>query len=298
MAGPLEKRVRFTSAWLPWALLTPQVLIIAVFFFWPAAQAVLQSLQVQDSFGLSTEWAGLANFKQLFGDSAYLESFRTTAVFSILVAVLGIALSLMLAVFADRVIKGALAYRTMLIVPYAVAPAVAGVLWVFMFSPSIGVVAYGLARFFGFEWNHLLNSTHAMSLIVAAAVWKQISYNFLFFVAGLQSIPKSLIEAAAIDGARPWRRFWSIQFPLLTPTTFFLLVINVVYAFFDTFAIVDATTAGGPGRDTSILVYKVYQDGVKAGDIGGSAAQSVVLMLIVVALTVLQFRYVEKKVNY
>ena len=294
----MEKRVRFTSAWLPWVLLTPQVLIIAVFFFWPAAQAVLQSLQVQDSFGLSTEWAGLENFKTLFGDSAYLESFKTTATFSILVAVLGIALSLMLAVFADRVIKGALAYRTMLIVPYAVAPAVAGVLWVFMFSPSIGVVAYGLSKFLGFEWNHLLNSTHAMSLIVAAAVWKQISYNFLFFVAGLQSIPKSLIEAAAIDGARPWRRFWTIQFPLLTPTTFFLLVINVVYAFFDTFAIVDATTSGGPGRDTSILVYKVYQDGVKAGDIGGSAAQSVVLMLIVVALTVLQFRYVEKKVNY
>ena len=294
----MEKRVRFTSAWLPWVLLTPQVLIIAVFFFWPAAQAVLQSMQLQDSFGLSTEWVGLENFKTLFSDSAYLESFKVTAIFSILVAVLGIALSLLLAVFADRVIRGALAYRTMLIVPYAVAPAVAGVLWVFMFSPSIGVVAYGLAKFFGFEWNHLLNSTHAMSLVVAAAVWKQISYNFLFFVAGLQSIPKSLIEAAAIDGARPWRRFWSIQFPLLTPTTFFLLVINMVYAFFDTFAIIDATTQGGPGRDTVIMVYKVYQDGVKGGDIGSSAAQSVVLMLIVILLTVLQFRYVEKKVNY
>ena len=294
----MEKRVRFQSAWLPWVLLTPQVIIIAVFFFWPAAQAVLQSLQVQDSFGLSTEWAGLANFKQLFGDSAYLESFKVTAIFSLLVAVLGIAISLMLAVFADRIIKGALAYKTMLIVPYAVAPAVAGVLWVFMFSPSIGVVSYGLAKFFGFDWNHLLNSTHAMTLVVAAAVWKQISYNFLFFLAGLQSIPKSLIEAAAIDGARPWRRFWSIQFPLLTPTTFFLLVINMVYAFFDTFAIVDATTQGGPGRDTVIMVYKVYQDGVKGGDIGSSAAQSVVLMLIVVSLTVLQFRYVEKKVNY
>jgi sn-glycerol 3-phosphate transport system permease protein len=294
----MEKRVRFTSSWLPWVLLTPQGIIIAVFFFWPAAQAVLQSMQLQDSFGLSTEWAGLDNFKTLFADSAYLESFKTTAVFSVLVAVLGIALSLMLAVFADRVIRGALLYRTMLIVPYAVAPAVAGVLWVFMFSPSIGVVAYGLAKFFGFEWNHLLNSTHAMSLIVAAAVWKQLSYNFLFFVAGLQSIPKSLIEAAAIDGARPWRRFWTIQFPLLSPTTFFLLVINMVYAFFDTFAIIDATTQGGPGRDTVIMVYKVYQDGVKGGDIGSSAAQSVVLMLIVVALTVLQFRYVEKKVNY
>ena len=294
----MEKRVRFTSGWLPWALLAPQVAIIGVFFFWPAAQAVLQSMQLQDSFGLSTEWVGLDNFKTLFNDSAYLESFKTTAVFSLLVAVLGIGLSLVLAVFADRVIRGALAYRTMLIVPYAVAPAVAGVLWVFMFSPSIGVVSYGLLKFFGFEWNHLLNSTHAMSLIVAAAVWKQISYNFLFFVAGLQSIPKSLIEAAAIDGARPWRRFWTIQFPLLSPTTFFLLVINMVYAFFDTFAIIDATTSGGPGRDTVIMVYKVYQDGVKGGDIGSSAAQSVVLMLIVISLTVLQFRYVEKKVNY
>ncbi|OYU42544.1 MAG: glycerol-3-phosphate transporter permease [Burkholderiales bacterium PBB4] len=234
----------------------------------------------------------------MFADAAYLESFKNTALFSILVAVLGISLSLMLAVFADRVVKGALAYRTMLIVPYAVAPAVAGVLWVFMFSPSIGVVSYALSHVAGFEWNHLLNSTHAMTLIVAAAVWKQLSYNFLFFLAGLQSIPKSLIEAAAIDGARPWRRFWTMQFPLLSPTTFFLLVINVVYAFFDTFAIIDATTSGGPGRDTVILVYKVYIDGVKGGDLGGSAAQSVVLMLIVVALTVVQFRYVEKKVQY
>ncbi len=294
----MEKRVRFSSSWLPWVLLAPQVVIIAVFFFWPAVQAVLQSLQVQDSFGLSTRWVGLDNFKILFADAAYLESFRNTAVFSVLVAVLGISLALLLAIFADRVVRGALFYRTMLIVPYAVAPAVAGVLWVFMFSPSIGVVAFGLAKYFGIEWNHLLNSSHAMGLIVAASVWKQLSYNFLFFLAGLQSIPKSLIEAAAIDGARPWRRFWTIQLPLLSPTTFFLLVINIVYAFFDTFAIIDATTSGGPGRDTVILVYKVYQDGFKGGDIGGSAAQSVVLMLTVVLLTVLQFRYVEKKVNY
>jgi sn-glycerol 3-phosphate transport system permease protein len=294
----MEKRVLFKSPLLPWLLLVPQMLIIGVFFFWPAAQALLQSMQLQDSFGLSTQWVGLDNFKTLFADEAYLESFKNTALFSILVAVLGISLSLMLAVFADRVVKGALAYRTMLIVPYAVAPAVAGVLWVFMFSPSIGVVSYALSHWLGFDWNHLLNSTHAMTLIVAAAVWKQLSYNFLFFLAGLQSIPKSLIEAAAIDGARPWRRFWTMQFPLLSPTTFFLLVINVVYAFFDTFAIIDATTSGGPGRDTVILVYKVYIDGVKGGDLGGSAAQSVILMLIVVALTVVQFRYVEKKVQY
>ena len=293
----MEKRVQFRSAWLPWLLLAPQAAVIGVFFFWPAAQALLQSFQLQDAFGTSTEWVGLDNFNRLFADAGYLESFKTTALFSALVAVLGIALSLMLAVFADRVVRAAMLYKTLLIVPYAVAPAVAGVLWVFMFSPSLGVVAHALGQI-GFEWNHLLNERHAMTLIVAAAVWKQISYNFLFFLAGLQSIPKSLIEAAAIDGARPWRRFWSIQLPLLSPTTFFLLVINMVYAFFDTFAIVDATTHGGPGQATSILVYKVYYDGFKAMDLGGSAAQSVVLMVIVITLTVLQFRFVEKRVNY
>ena len=293
----MEKRVLFRSAWLPWLLLAPQLIVISVFFFWPAAQALLQSFQLQDAFGLSTEWVGLDNFRNLYNDEAYLESFKTTAFFSVMVAVLGISLSLVLAVFADRIIKGALAYKTLLILPYAVAPAVAGVLWIFMFSPTLGVVAYALSGI-GIDWNHLLNSSHAMTLIIMAAVWKQISYNFLFFLAGLQSIPKSLIEAAAIDGARPWRRFWSIQFPLLSPTTFFLLVINIVYAFFDTFAIVDASTQGGPGRDTLILVYKVYHDGFKNGDLGGSAAQSVVLMVIVVALTVIQFRYVEKKVQY
>ncbi len=293
----MEKRVVFRSSWLPWLLLVPQMTVILVFFFWPAAQALLQSLQQQDPFGTSIEFVGFDNFRQLLKDPSYVESFKTTAFFSVLVASLGISLSLLLAVFADRISRGGTFYKTLLILPYAVAPAVAAVLWVFMFSPSLGVVAYALGKF-GIDWNHLLNSGHAMTLIVMASVWKQISYNFLFFLAGLQSIPKSLIEAAAIDGARPWRRFWTIQFPLLSPTTFFLLVINVVYAFFDTFAIVDAATQGGPGKDTAILVYKVYYDGFKAMDLGGSAAQSVVLMVIVVALTVIQFRYVEKKVQY
>ena len=278
-------------------LIAPQVVIISVFFFWPAAQALLQSLQQSDAFGTSVEWVGLDNFINLWNDETYLASFETTARFSLLVAVLGISISLLLAYFADRVVKGTTFYRTLLIWPYAVAPAVAGVVWLFLFSPGIGVVSYALNQW-GVEWNTLLNSRHAMALIVMAAVWKQLSYNFLFFLAGLQSIPKSLIEAAAIDGAGPWRRFWTIQFPLLSPTSFFLLVINVVYAFFDTFGIVDAATKGGPGKDTAILVYKVYFDGFKALDLGGSAAQSVVLMVIVVALTVVQFRFVEKKVNY
>ncbi|MFN7726404.1 MAG: sn-glycerol-3-phosphate ABC transporter permease UgpA [Rubrivivax sp.] len=292
-----EKRVRFKSWWLPWVLVAPQLIIISVFFFWPAGQALYNSLLQQDAFGTSTEFVGWENFQRLFADETYLASFKTTAIFSLLVAVVGLSTALVLAVMADRVVRGAGLYKTLLIWPYAVAPAVAGVLWLFMFAPSIGVVSHAL-RALGIDWNHLLNSEHAMTLIVLAAVWKQISYNFLFFLAGLNSIPKSLIEAAAIDGAGPWRRFWTVQFPLLTPTSFFLLVINVVYAFFDTFAIVDAATHGGPGKDTAILVYKVYYDGFKALDLGGSAAQSVVLMGIVIVLTVVQFRYVEKKVNY
>lgn len=293
----MEKRVLFRSQWLPWALIMPQLLIIAVFFFWPAGQAVLQSFQMEDAFGLSTEWVGLDNFRNLLQDGTYLESFKRTALFSVLVAGIGIAVSLVLAIFADRIIRFAMVYKTLLIVPYAVAPVIAGVLWVFMFSPSIGVVTYYMGKL-GYEWNHLMNDNQAMALVVIASVWKQISYNFLFFLAGLQSIPKALIEAASIDGAGPWRRFWNIQLPLLSPTTFFLLVINIVYAFFDTFGIIDAATQGGPGQSTSILVYKVYQDGFKALDLGGSAAQSVILMLIVVVLTVIQFRYVEKKVQY
>ena len=293
----VEKRVRFRSRWLPWVLLAPQVTIIAVFFFWPAGQALVQSLQQQDAFGTSVEWVGAENFARLFADPSYFESFRTTAVFSVLVAGGGLSLSLLLAVMADRVIRGSTAYRTLLVWPYAVAPAVAGVLWLFMFAPSIGVVAWYLRRA-GYDWNHLLNGNQAMALIVMAAVWKQISYNFLFFLAGLQSIPRSLIEAAAIDGAGPWRRFWTIVFPLLSPTSFFLLVVNVVYVFLDTFAIVDASTHGGPGKETEILVYKLYYDGFKGMDFGSSAAQSVVLMAIVIGFTVIQFRYVERRVQY
>jgi sn-glycerol 3-phosphate transport system permease protein len=293
----MEKRVRFQSAWLPWLLIAPQMAIVLVFFFWPAGQAIYQSLLTQDPFGLSTEFVGMENFERLWRDASYLASFKTTAVFSVMVAVTGLSIALLLAVMADRIIKGSSIYKTLLIWPYAVAPVVAGVLWLFMFASPMGVAAYYLQAM-GLQWNHLLNSNHAMALIVAAAVWKQISYNFLFFLAGLQSIPKSLIEAAAIDGASPWHRFWTIVFPLLSPTTFFLLVINIVYAFFDTFGIIDATTQGGPGKDTSILVYKVYYDGFKALDMGGSAAQSVVLMVVVVTLTVIQFRFVEKKVNY
>ena len=293
----VEKRVRFKSWWLPWALVAPQMAIILVFFFWPAAQALWFSVQQQDAFGTSTQFVGLDNFRALLADESYLASFMSSAVFSVAVAAVGLTLSLLLAVMADRVIKGSRWYKTLLVWPYAVAPAVAGVLWLFMFAPSIGVVSYGL-RAAGIDWNHLLDGTDAMILIVFAAVWKQISYNFLFFLAGLQSIPRSLIEAAAIDGAGPWRRFWTVQFPLLTPTTFFLLVINVIYVFIDTFAIVDAATGGGPGKETAILVYKLYFDAFKALDLGASAAQSVVLMGILVGLTVIQFRYVERRVHY
>ena len=294
----MEKRVTFNSWWLPYALVSPQIVVTLVFFFWPAGQALFQSLFSEDAFGTQVQFVGLQNFIALWNDEFYLKSFKTTAVFSLAVAGLGLTCALTLAVFADRVIRGAALYKTLLIWPYAVAPAIAAVLWVFMFDPSIGVIPWLLKTNFGYKWNHLLNGDEAMILVVFAATWKQISYNFLFFLAGLQSIPKSLIEAAAIDGAGPVKRFLTIVFPLLSPTTFFLLVVNVVYAFFDTFGVIDAATSGGPSKATEILVFKVFNDGFKGQDIGGSAAQSVVLMAIVITLTVIQFRYVEKKVQY
>jgi sn-glycerol 3-phosphate transport system permease protein len=293
----VEKRVVFRSAWLPFALVAPQIAVTLVFFFWPAAQALWYSFQLQDAFGLKTQFVGLANFVTLLKDSHYLGSARITAVFSVLVAFTGISISLLLAVMADRVVRGAVAYKTLLIWPYAVAPAVAGVLWAFLFAPSVGIVTYALRKI-GYEWNWVLQDDQAMTLVVISSVWKQISYNFLFFLAGLQSIPRSLIEAAAIDGAGPGRRFWTVVFPLLSPTTFFLLVVNIVYAFFDTFGVIDATTQGGPAGATQILVYKVYYDGVKAADLGGSSAQSAILMVIVIALTMVQFRFIERKVQY
>jgi sn-glycerol 3-phosphate transport system permease protein len=293
----MEKRARFKSAWLPYALVAPQIIVSVLFFFWPAIEALYQSVLLQDAFGVSSQFVWFDNFRDLFHDGSYVESFKTTAVFSISVAVIGMTISLVLAAFADRVVKGSAIYRTFLIWPYAVSPVVVGVLWMFMLSPTLGIISHAL-RHFGIEWDSILNGRHAMILIIVAAVWKQLSYNFLFFLAGLQSIPKSLIEAAAIDGAGPVRRFFSIVFPLLSPTTFFLLVMNVVYAFFDTFGIIEATTQGGPGKDTEILVYKVFYDGFKGGDLGSSAAQSVILMVIVITLTVAQFKYVERKVQY
>ncbi|HEY1460232.1 MAG TPA: sn-glycerol-3-phosphate ABC transporter permease UgpA [Casimicrobiaceae bacterium] len=293
----MEKRARFESRWLPYALIAPQMAITLIFFFLPASQAVYQSLLVQDAFGNATQFVWFDNFKDLFRNDEYLASFRVTAVFSLLVAVLGLTVSLVLAVLADRVIRGATVYKTLLIWPYAVAPAIAGVLWLFLFNPTLGVIAHAL-KATGIAWDPLLDANDALVMVIFAAVWKQISYNFLFFLAGLQSIPKSLIEAAAIDGAGPVKRFVTIVFPLLSPTTFFLLVVNIVYAFFDTFGIIDTATGGGPGQATKILVYKVYADGFQGLDLGSSYAQSVVLMIIVITLTVVQFRYVERKVQY
>lgn len=293
----MEKRVVFQNRWLPYLLVAPQLAITLIFFFLPAGQAIYQSVLMQDPFGLSTEFVGLQNFETLLSDPNYVSSFKITMVFSALVAFLGLAISLLLAVCADRVLRGASAYKTFLIVPYAVAPAVAGVLWMFLFNPTLGVLSY-VMRMFGIDWNYLVDADQALTLLVIAAVWKQVSYNFIFFLAGLQAIPKSLLEAAAMDGAGPFRRFWTVVFPLLSPTTFFLLVMNIVYAFFDTFAIVDATTMGGPGQDTNILVYKVFVDGFRNMDFGGSAAQSVILMVMVIILTVIQFRFIERRVNY
>ena len=293
----MEKRAVFSSRLLPYALLVPQVAITLIFFYWPAVQALWQSFLLQDAFGLSTDFVWFENYKSLFAQPEYYHTMLNTLVFSTAVTVLSLSSALLLSAMADKQLRGSQIYTTLLIWPYAVAPAVAGVLWVFMLHPSLGIVARGL-RSLGLDWNPLLNGTHAMVLVILASAWKQISYNFLFFLAGLQAIPKSVIEAAAIDGARPMRRFWTIIFPLLSPTTFFLIVVNIVYAFFDTFGIIDAMTGGGPARATETLVYKVYQDGRLGGDLGGSAAQSVILMIIVVGLTAIQFKYIERKVTY
>jgi sn-glycerol 3-phosphate transport system permease protein len=291
------KRTIFRNQWLPWVLLAPQLAITFVFFLWPAAQAGWQSFLREDAFGLKTEFVGLANYTRLLDDGEYLNAATVTVVFAVSTAVLAMGVALLLALAVDRMISSARAYTTLLVWPYAVAPAIAGLLWWFIFNPTIGLMPYAL-EMLGVQWNHSLNGDQAMILVVIAAAWKQISYNFLFFVAGLQAIPASLREAAAIDGAGPVRRFWSITLPLLAPTTFFLLVVNTVYALFDTFPVIDATTGGGPAQATNTLVYKVYVDGFLGLNLGSSAAQSVVLMAVVVALTVVQFRYIERRVEY
>lgn len=293
----MQKRAIFGGKSLPYLLLLPQLLIVAIFFYWPASQALWQSFLLEDAFGLNSSFIWFENYQELFADPGYYRTMVTTAVFSLMVGGLSLSIALLLAVQADKSIKGAAAYKTLLIWPYAVAPAVAGVLWIFMFQPSLGVLAQAI-RALGIEWNPLLNGTDALTLVVLASVWKQISYNFLFFLAGLQSIPRAVIEAAAIDGASRTRRFWTIVLPLLSPTVFFLVVVNIVYAFFDTFGIIDAMTQGGPSKATETLVYKVFFDGRLGGNLGSSAAQSVILMLIVIGLTAVQFRYIERKVAY
>ena len=293
----MTPRVVFPNRILPYLLLAPQLAITLIFFYWPASQALYQSMLREDPFGLKSQFVWFDNFKRVLGDPNYLNSVEVTAIFSVSTALVSMGIALLLAVMADKVIRGRGIYRTLMIWPYAVAPAIAGMLWLFLFNPSIGTLAWML-RSLGIPWDPLLNGTDAMILVVAAASWKQISYNFLFFVAGLQAIPKTLIEAAAIDGAREMKRFWTIVFPLLAPTTFFLLVVNTVYAFFDTFGIIHAVTGGGPGKATETLVYKVYNDGFVNLIMGDSAAQSVILMVIVIALTAFQFRFVEKKVHY
>lgn len=291
-----EKRVTFSKSGIAWLLVAPQLIITLLFFIWPAGQALYQSLWQEDAFGLSREFVWFDNFVQLFADPSYQQTFIVTIVFSAAVAGISIGLALLLACKADQLMKSQ-TYKTMLILPYAIAPAVAGALWWFMFNPTVGILAY-LLKGLGYDWNNFLHGEDALILVILASAWKQISYNFLFFLAGLQSIPKSLIEAAAIDGASRTKRFWSIIFPLLSPTTFFLLVVNCVYAFFDTFAVIHSTTRGGPAQATQTLIYKVYKDGVEGNDWSGAGAQSVVLMIIVCLLTMIQFRFIERKVHY
>ncbi len=291
------KRVIFPGTTVPILLLAPQLAITLVFFVWPAIQSLRSSVFDQDAFGFSEEFVGLANFIKLFREPDYGYAVGLTVVFAASTTLLAMGFSLLFAVLADRVLKGAGWYKSMLTWPYAVAPAIAGVLWWFLFNPTIGILARGLAEI-GITWNHFLNSSQALTLIVIASAWKQVSYNFLFFLAGLQSIPKSLLEAAALDGADGFVRFRKITLPLLMPTTFFLLITNLVYAFCDTFAVIHATSAGGPGSATTTMIYKIYRDGFESLDLGGSAAQSVILMILVGALTLIQFRYIERNIHY
>jgi sn-glycerol 3-phosphate transport system permease protein len=293
----MEKRVVFRNRVLPYLLLAPQIAITVVFFIWPASQALFQSFLREDAFGTSSNFIWFENFIDIFTSAEYLDSFRVTLVFSGAVAGIGMSAALALAVLADRAVRGATVYKTLIIWPYAVAPVVAAVLWFFLFNPTVGMVSFFL-RTVGVDWNHTLNGTQALILVILAAAWREIAYNFLFFLAGLQAIPHSFIEAAAIDGAGAWRRFRTIVFPLLSPTLFFLIVVNIVYAFFDTFGVIHAITRGGPNYATNILVYKVFNDGFINLDLGGSAAQSVVLMIVVITLTVVQFRFIERKVHY
>lgn len=293
----MEKRAHFSGWTLPLLLIIPQMAITVIFFYLPASQAIWQSFLREDAFGLASEFVGFENYVAVFEQPEYYRAMTTTVIFSSLVAFFSMSVALLLASQADKNIRGGHAFKTLLIWPYAVAPAIAGVLWIFMFHPTLGTLARPI-RAIGIDWNPMLNGNHAMILLVLSATWKHVSYNFLFFLAGLQAIPKSVIEAGAIDGAGPMRRFWTIIFPLLSPTTFFLLVVTVVYVFFETFGIIDAVTGGGPAGQTTTLVYKVYADGRLGGDLGGSAAQSVILMVIVIALTAIQFRYVERKVQY
>ena len=293
----MNQKIYYHNKLLAYLLIAPQILITLIFFIWPAAQALYQSFLVEDAFGLGSEFVWFENFIFLFEDEYYLDSFGRTALFSFLVAFVSMSFSLILAGFAERVIRGELIYKSLLIWPYAVAPVLAGALWIMLFDPSLGLITYYL-KYFDVEWNYKLNGTQAMILVVLASAWKQVAYNFLFFLAGIHAIPKSMIEAAALDGSGPIQRFWTIIFPLISPVTFFLLVINTVYAFFDTFGIIHVMTQGGPANSTEILVYKVYNDGFIGLDLGGSAAQSVILMFIVISLTFFQFRFIEKKVEY
>lgn len=291
------KRSIFRNQLLPWVLLAPQLAVTLVFFLWPAVQAGWQSFLREDAFGLKTTFVGFDNYARLWRDGEYLNSVIVTVWFSLAVVLVAMSIALVLALAVDRMIASARSYTTLLVWPYAVAPAIAGLLWWFIFNPTIGLMPYLLEQA-GYDWDHSLKANDAMTLVIIAAAWKQISYNFLFFVAGLQAIPASLREAAAIDGAGPLRRFWTITLPLLAPTSFFLLVVNTVYALFDTFPVIDATTEGGPVQATNILVHKVYVDGFLGLNLGSSAAQSVVLMAVVLVLTAVQFRYIERRVEY
>ena len=292
----MERRTLFAGRVLPALLVLPQLVITILFFLFPAYKAFSESVRAANAFGLNTSFVGLENFATLLGSAAYRATVMRTLVYCASVTALAMAGGLTLAVFADREIRGRGLYRAALILPYAIAPAIASVIFVFLLQPEIGLLTRPLAAL-GIDWNYALNGGQAFALVILVGAWKQVSYNFIFYLAGLQSIPRALVEAAALDGARGFYRFRTIIWPLLAPTTFFLIVVNVVYAAFDTFALIFALTGGGPGTATETLVVKVYRDGVINLDLGGSAAQSVILMALIVGLTAIQFRFVGRRVT-
>lgn len=293
----MEKRVTFSNTWLAAALIAPQMLLVFVFFYWPTGEALYWAFTLERPFGGGNEWVGLYNFEGVFTDPQYWSSVRVSMVFAIASTVLSLSIAMLLALFVDRQLPGYQVYKFTFFLPYALAAPAVGLAFRFIFSPDAGFVS-AINRVWPGLWNPALDGFDALLLIIMAQAWSMVGYNFIFFLAGLQSIPRTMSEAGAMDGAGVMRRMWDLQLPLITPTLFFLIVINITDSFVNSFGIIDITTGGGPARATDLMVYKIYTDGFQGKDYSLAAAQSIVLMGLIIALTIVQFRYIERRVHY